>query len=63
MTLETIETLNEICLNNTVVLFKVPAHTGIQGNEKADYLAKKGAMTRPTAPEPVTGFTWNNMMT
>jgi len=20
-------------------------------------------MTRPTAPEPVTGFTWNNMMT
>uniref|UniRef100_T1I1F9 RNase H domain-containing protein n=1 Tax=Rhodnius prolixus TaxID=13249 RepID=T1I1F9_RHOPR len=33
----------------------VPGHVGIEGNEKADYLARNGANTPFIGPEPVLG--------
>ena len=38
--LQTIKELNKAGLNNNIYLIKVPAHSGIQGNEQADKLAK-----------------------
>ena len=51
------------CLNSLIALSScnslelrwVPGHQGIQGNEKADQLAKKGAETSFIGPEPVVG--------
>lgn len=31
-------------------------HIGVEGNEKADELARKGASTLPVRPEPICGL-------
>ena len=41
------------------ILLKVPGHEGILSNERADELAKKGADTPFTGPEPVLGLPYS----
>jgi len=48
--------------DNFIDLLKVPAHIGIEGNERADKLAKQGSEALPIGPEPFTGFTIGNIM-
>ena len=62
LTSETNLLLNKICETNNNQLLKVPAHKGIEGNEKADALAKKGTVVLPIGPEPFIGFTMNNII-
>jgi Ribonuclease HI len=57
--LECLECLSELATRNSVQLVWVPGHEGILGNERADELAKKGADTRFTGPEPVLGLPYS----
>uniref|UniRef100_A0A0V0GBP9 Putative loa-9 aae n=1 Tax=Triatoma dimidiata TaxID=72491 RepID=A0A0V0GBP9_TRIDM len=52
---ECLGTLNDLGRANKVTLFWVPGHVGIEGNEVADALAKKGAGTPLVGPEPFCG--------
>ena len=45
--------------HNSVQLVWVPGHEGILGYVKADELAKKGADTPVTGPEPVLGLLYS----
>ena len=62
LTLDTNTLLNTVAKHNYIELIKVPAHIGIEGNEKADILAKQGASDLPIGPEPFLGFTISNIM-
>ena len=62
LTLDTISMLNKLGTRNKVLILKVAAHTGIEGNEKADELAKIGAMSPPIAPEPFICISWSNVI-
>ena len=42
-TLEAVQALNTLGENNQVLIKWIPAHSGFEGNEKADTLAKRGA--------------------
>lgn len=48
--------LNSLSIANRVRLEWVPGHSGIQGNEKADCLARKGSERVPCTPEPICGI-------
>ncbi|GFY65784.1 hypothetical protein TNIN_253911 [Trichonephila inaurata madagascariensis] len=41
-------------LGKTIVLHWVPAHCGIPGNEKADFLAKKGVIVLQKVSRPLS---------
>ena len=43
---------------NNVTLAWVPGHSGVEGNELADELAKKGASSLPFGPEPTLGISY-----
>ena len=55
LALETWEALKNLAQLNRVDLIWVPGHSNIEGNEKADALAKIGAQTTPIGPEPTIG--------
>ncbi|XP_036138900.1 uncharacterized protein LOC118644432 [Monomorium pharaonis] len=50
--------LDELAKNNDVGLVWVPGHSGIEGNEIADLLAKEAAETRLVGPEPAVGISF-----
>lgn len=60
LVLECSETLNKVAERCTVTLVWVPGHQGIEGNEKADELAKRGAESAFIGPEPYCGFGRSN---
>ena len=47
--------LCNIASNNRVILYWVPGHSGIPGNEMADELARNGSNTPFVGPEPAVG--------
>ena len=47
---------------NKVTLVWVPGHSNVQGNEKADELARKGSETDFVGPEPAMGLHANTMV-
>ena len=50
------QTLKQLCARNEVRLIWVPGHCGIEGNEKADTLAKVASETVYFGPEPAVGI-------
>ncbi|KAL0820148.1 hypothetical protein ABMA28_005307 [Loxostege sticticalis] len=52
LVLNAIHALNRLGKFNKVTLMWVPGHTGVEGNEMADSLARKGSETAPIGPEP-----------
>ena len=59
LVLECLGCLNELATHNSVQLVWVPGHECILGNKSADELAKKGADTPFTGPEPVLGIPYS----
>ena len=52
---ECIAKLRELSRQNRVMLFWVPGHRGIDGNESADSLARQGSAQQFIGPEPFLG--------
>ncbi len=52
---ECVQTLCILSRRNMVHLEWIPGHRGFKGNEKADLLARKGALSVFNGPEPVVG--------
>lgn len=52
---ECIELLKQLAAKNQVNLYWVPGHCGIEGNEKADTLAREGSEVQFIGPEPFCG--------
>jgi ribonuclease HI len=52
-----LQLLLELAEQNKVKLICVPGHSGVEGNEKADQLAKLGAHEPLLSPEPFCGIT------
>lgn len=48
--------LNELGKDNSVTIVWIPGHSGIKGNEIVDTLAKAGALSELTGPEPALGI-------
>ena len=53
---ECLQTLQTLAADNSIALCWVPGHRGIDGNKKADALAKREAETLYFGPEPVCGI-------
>jgi len=47
--------INDLGRNNKVTLLWVPGYVGVEGNEPADTLARKGASAPLMGPEPFCG--------
>lgn len=52
--------LNSLGTHNTVKLFWIPGHSGLDGNEAADSLARKGSATTPCGPGPFLSLGWSH---
>ena len=55
LAIECWDNINNLTNENLVKLIWVPAHSGIEGNERADELAKIATSITPFSPEPVLG--------
>jgi ribonuclease HI len=53
LVLEAFEIMEEVGNGRTLKLEWIPAHTGYEGNERADVLAKRAAETCPCGPQPI----------
>lgn len=53
---EAVKALRELSRRNEVRLLWLPGHSGFQGNERADGLAKEGSTQRFIGPEPSLGL-------
>lgn len=51
--------LNELAKNNQVAIVWIPGHSNMEGNERADSLAKEGANKAFLGPEPAIGISSN----
>lgn len=56
-----IKALNKVASRYKITLMWVPGHRGIEGNERADKLAKQGSETKFIGPEPYCGFGLSNL--
>jgi ribonuclease HI len=59
---ECMQTLNMLAVINKVTLMWVPGHSGIEGNEAADQLAKEGGAIPFVGPEPFCAFPRSHQM-
>ena len=53
--------LQRLSLRNKVTLIWVPGHSGFQGNEVADELARAGSSSTLIGPEPFCGVGWSTI--
>ena len=61
LVLECKSALNELGRGNKVQLLWIPAHVGVPGNEKADFLAKRGSLI--AEPTEKVGIPWCEVIT
>ena len=55
---ECIDNLDKLAENNQVILIWIPGHSGHEGNEKADLLARTGSSKQFYGPEPAIGISY-----
>jgi len=58
-TIECLDSVTNLARNNKVNLIWVPGHSNVEGNEKADSLAKEGSNTPFYGPSPSFGLTYS----
>ena len=56
---ECLEAIKELTNLNRLRICWVPGHIGVEGNEAADELARRGASTPFIGPEPTCGLNWS----